>query len=391
MLCLRSFSLSRPPLTGWINGDDGIACCGRGPDRCGLVIGLAGWWSGSGCRWLMCIWSSSAAGCLPNTVRRRLSIVPANPVPRGLPTRREVSRPRQGVPLVRVSRRLPRILSPAEVDALSAWAAAGDPPDLRGAGQLPLGQVSAEGNPSRPGEPQRDCVCVTNLGSGLRRQRPALERAHRVDDRTVSRRSDGGRFSEKGADLGRSRPDEAARSRELASRLAGDAGLGLGRGGSSIDLGEPTETERVMAGASAGQPSSRPSHVPATVADVMRPALSTVEASGHLAAAAYLMKHAGESALVVIDDEQARRPIGLITDADISRAVADRLNVNEVRIHDLMNTEPTVIVATTSIHEAAEVMVTGHFRHLPVVSDVGLIGIVDIGDVCRALLDSTRA
>ena len=67
------------------------------------------------------------------TVRRRLSIVSgffaflqargdvaANPVPRGLPTRRERSRPGQGVPLVRAVRRLPRILSPAEVDALMA-------------------------------------------------------------------------------------------------------------------------------------------------------------------------------------------------------------------------------------------------------------------------------
>jgi len=66
------------------------------------------------------------------TVRRRLSIVSgffaflqargdvtANPVPRGLPTRRERSRPGQGVPLVRAVRRLPRILSPAEVDALT--------------------------------------------------------------------------------------------------------------------------------------------------------------------------------------------------------------------------------------------------------------------------------
>jgi integrase len=67
------------------------------------------------------------------TVRRRLSIVSgffaflqargdvaANPVPRGLPTRRERSRPGQGVPLVRAARRLPRILAPAEVDALVA-------------------------------------------------------------------------------------------------------------------------------------------------------------------------------------------------------------------------------------------------------------------------------
>jgi site-specific recombinase XerD len=67
------------------------------------------------------------------TVRRRLSTVsglyaflhargdvPVNPVPRGLPTRRERSRPHQGVPLVRRVRSLPRILAPQEVDALTA-------------------------------------------------------------------------------------------------------------------------------------------------------------------------------------------------------------------------------------------------------------------------------
>jgi CBS domain-containing protein len=32
-------------------------------------------------------------------------------------------------------------------------------------------------------------------------------------------------------------------------------------------------------------------------------------------------------------------------------------------------------------------MLAGHFRHLPVVNDGRLIGIVDIRDVCRALLD----
>lgn len=72
------------------------------------------------------------AGVSTSTVARRLSIisgffaflqtrgdVAANPVPRGLPTRRERSRPSQGVPLTRRVRRLPRILSPAEVDALT--------------------------------------------------------------------------------------------------------------------------------------------------------------------------------------------------------------------------------------------------------------------------------
>jgi site-specific recombinase XerD len=71
-------------------------------------------------------------GMSARTVRRRLSSVSglfaflqvrgdveANPVPRGLPTRRERHRPRQGVPLVKARRTLPRILEPGEVDALT--------------------------------------------------------------------------------------------------------------------------------------------------------------------------------------------------------------------------------------------------------------------------------
>lgn len=76
---------------------------------------------------------AGADGVSARTLPRRLSSVPGlygfllargdvsvNPVPRGLPSRRERQRPGQGVPLVRSSRTLPRILEPAEVDALTA-------------------------------------------------------------------------------------------------------------------------------------------------------------------------------------------------------------------------------------------------------------------------------
>ena len=72
-------------------------------------------------------------GVATSTVARRLSSISgffaylrargdidANPVPRGLPTRRERNRPGQGVPLTRRTRRLPRILTPEEVDQLTA-------------------------------------------------------------------------------------------------------------------------------------------------------------------------------------------------------------------------------------------------------------------------------
>ena len=97
------------------------------------------------------------------------------------------------------------------------------------------------------------------------------------------------------------------------------------------------------------------------------------------------MKHAGATALVVLDGQESNRPVGIITEADIVHTVADGKDPNDVRIVDLMTTSMTVIEQATSVRDAAEIMVAGHFRHLPVVGSTGLAGIVDITDVCRAL------
>ena len=126
---------------------------------------------------------------------------------------------------------------------------------------------------------------------------------------------------------------------------------------------------------------------PATVADVMRPPVTMIEQNDHLAAAAYLMKRADATALIVTQ-AQTGQPIGIITEADISHAVADGKNPNDVRIYQLMTANPTVVNTTTSIRDAAKVMTSRRFRHLPVIGDSGLVGIVDITDVCRALLEA---
>jgi CBS domain-containing protein len=140
-----------------------------------------------------------------------------------------------------------------------------------------------------------------------------------------------------------------------------------------------------MTEASAQEPSVPPPPAPANVTDVMRPPLTTAQTNDHAAAAAYLMRHEGATALVVLD-AQTNRPIGLITEADIVQLVADGRDANAVRIYDLMTTRLTVIKATASIRDAANTMITDRFRHLPVVGDAGLTGMVDITDVCRALL-----
>ena len=124
-----------------------------------------------------------------------------------------------------------------------------------------------------------------------------------------------------------------------------------------------------------------------TVAQVMRPAVTTVEQDAHVAAAAYLMKHSGATALVVIDSEQSKHPLGILTEADIVRVVADGKDVNDLRIRDMMTSKPTVCHETTTVRDAARRMVNGRIRHLPVVEgDDTLVGIVDMSDLSRALL-----
>jgi CBS domain-containing protein len=138
-----------------------------------------------------------------------------------------------------------------------------------------------------------------------------------------------------------------------------------------------------MADASAQHPAPSPT----TVADIMHPPVTTVEQNDHLAAAAYLMKRADATALIV-NQAQTGEPIGIITEADISHAVADGKNPNDVRIYQVMTARPTVVNTTTGIRDAAKVMTDRRFRHLPVMGDLGLVGIVDITDVCRALLET---
>jgi CBS domain-containing protein len=128
----------------------------------------------------------------------------------------------------------------------------------------------------------------------------------------------------------------------------------------------------------------------ATVGGLMRSATTTVEPDAHVASAAYLMKRAHDSALVVTSDD-GRVPIAVITDADVSQAVADGRNLNDTRINQLHLGRPAVVSPGTSVAEAAERMLELALQHLPVMDDGRLVGLIDMSAVCRALLDQERS
>jgi CBS domain-containing protein len=111
--------------------------------------------------------------------------------------------------------------------------------------------------------------------------------------------------------------------------------------------------------------------------------MTTVGQHDHAAAAAYLMRHAGATALMVMNP-QTGQPVGIVTASDVAHAIADGKDIDEAWVDAVMTTRPAV-TTTTSIRHAAKIMTTRHLRHLPVAGDAGLLGVVDLVDLCRAL------
>lgn len=124
-----------------------------------------------------------------------------------------------------------------------------------------------------------------------------------------------------------------------------------------------------------------------TVGDLARPATTTVETDAHLASAAYLMKRAGDSALVVTPEDGVGGPVAVITDAHISQAVADGRDLGATRINALGLPRPLCVPPSMPVAEAAGQMLAHGLGHLPVVADDRLLGLVDLPAVCRVLLD----
>jgi CBS domain-containing protein len=121
-----------------------------------------------------------------------------------------------------------------------------------------------------------------------------------------------------------------------------------------------------------------------TVGQVMRPP-TTIEPEAHLAAAAYLIEHSHDPALVVTTDD-THEPVAMITDAEVTRAVAHGRNLEETRISQVVTTKPVTVQADVDAEDAARLMLSQGVKHLPVVEGRRLVGMVELADLYRVSL-----
>ncbi|TYP84820.1 CBS domain-containing protein [Blastococcus xanthinilyticus] len=120
------------------------------------------------------------------------------------------------------------------------------------------------------------------------------------------------------------------------------------------------------------------------------PEVATIDGSASIRSALQVLVERGIGALVVSTD--GRRIDGIVSERDVARGLHDR--GSELLAHpvsSVMTTQVHVCPPDTTVDALARTMTDHRVRHVPVVADGALVGIVSIGDVVKARLDELEA
>ena len=116
--------------------------------------------------------------------------------------------------------------------------------------------------------------------------------------------------------------------------------------------------------------------------EIMRTDVIDVEPAETLQAAAQEMREGKISSVLVTEDGYL---IGILTERDMVKAVAEGIDTENVHVRDYMTPTPVAVNPDTSVEEAVQIMLEHGFRHLPVVDgERELKGVVSIRDLAKA-------
>ena len=79
---------------------------------------------------------------------------------------------------------------------------------------------------------------------------------------------------------------------------------------------------------------------------------------------------------------------GILTERDVLRAVADGID-DATLVRDRMTASPETLDADDTMEHAAVLMIHGGFRHLPVVEQGEVVGVLSIRDLMRVVLEDS--
>lgn len=117
------------------------------------------------------------------------------------------------------------------------------------------------------------------------------------------------------------------------------------------------------------------------VADVMSRAAVAEAPTDSLVSAADTMWAKQTGSLLVMEGDEL---LGIVTERDVMKAVARGHDLSSTPISAVMTTNVLTVTPDTSLHEAARHMADRWIRHLPVIVDGKVAGMVSQRDLCGA-------
>ncbi len=118
-----------------------------------------------------------------------------------------------------------------------------------------------------------------------------------------------------------------------------------------------------------------------TVGDVMTAVVVTTSPDNPVAAAAAAMvRHKVGSALIM----QGRLLAGILTERDVLRAAASGSDLTSSPVSAWMTKDPEQASPDTTVEDALQVMLLHGFRHLPVLADHEVRGVVSLRDLAAS-------
>ena len=119
------------------------------------------------------------------------------------------------------------------------------------------------------------------------------------------------------------------------------------------------------------------------VRTVMATPVATIDGGASLRAVAQRLTAAGVGALVVLD---GGKPVSLVSERDVVRALADGADVDVVWAMDMMSPEAVWASPRDSVRDVARIMRRADIRHVPLRDGDALVGMVSSRDVLTVLL-----
>ena len=115
-----------------------------------------------------------------------------------------------------------------------------------------------------------------------------------------------------------------------------------------------------------------------TIRDVMSTELVSVSPGATVAEAATVMGTGKVGAALILDGEHLA---GIFTERDILRALASDFDAAGHLVSHWMTPDPVTLAPEAKANEALDLMLDRGFRHVPVMDDGRVVGIVSLRDV----------